>query len=66
MKRTGAMGVGKSANDMLDLGRPNLDFVSLAQGMGVSATRATAAEEFVSQFAAAVAARGPRLIEAVL
>ncbi len=66
MKRTGAQGVGKSANDMLDLTRPDLDFVSLARGMGVSATRATTAEEFVAQFKEAVAVRGPRLIEAIL
>ncbi|HWE51279.1 MAG TPA: acetolactate synthase large subunit [Bryobacteraceae bacterium] len=66
MKRTGAQGVGKSANDMLDLGRPNLDFVSLSHGMGVPATRATTAEEFTAQFREAVAVRGPRLIEAVL
>lgn len=66
MKRTGARGVGKSANDMLDLGRPDLDFVSLAKGMGVPATRATTAAEFDDQFRKAVAEIGPRLIEAVL
>ena len=66
MKRTGAKGVGKSANDMLDLGRPDLDFVSLAEGMGVRATRATTVGEFEEQFRAAVSAPGPRLIEAVL
>ena len=66
MKRTGTSGAGPSANNMLDLGRPNLDFVSLSQGMGVPATRATTTEEFTTQFQAAVAASGPRLIEAVL
>ena len=51
---------------MLDLGRPDLDFVSLARGMGVPATRAATTEEFTRQFRTAVSERGPRLIEAVL
>jgi acetolactate synthase-1/2/3 large subunit len=51
---------------MLDIGRPDLDWVALARGMGVEATRATTADEFNRQFAAALGTRGPRLIEAVL
>jgi acetolactate synthase-1/2/3 large subunit len=66
MKRTGAKGVGTKANNMLDLGRPDLDFVSLANGLGVPATRATNAAEFAAQFRAAVSERGPRLVEAIL
>jgi len=34
--------------------------------MGVPATRATTAEEFHEQFAAAIAEKGPRLIEAIV
>jgi acetolactate synthase I/II/III large subunit len=66
MRRTGASKVGVRANDMIDIGRPDLDFVSLARGMGVPATRAASAQEFTRQFQAAVSERGPRLIEAVL
>jgi acetolactate synthase-1/2/3 large subunit len=66
MRRTGASRIGARANDMLDLGRPDLDFVSLARGMGVPATRAATTEEFSRQFRAAVSERGPRVIEAVL
>ena len=51
---------------MLDLTRPELDFVALAQGMGVTATRATTAEEFNEQLREALATSGPRLIEAVV
>ena len=51
---------------MLDLTGPTLDFVALAQGMGVPATRATTAEEFTEQLQAALAASGPQLIEAVV
>jgi acetolactate synthase-1/2/3 large subunit len=51
---------------MLDLSRPDLDFVQMAQGMGVRATRATTTEEFNAQFEAAMTGKGPRLIEAML
>jgi acetolactate synthase I/II/III large subunit len=48
---------------MLELGDPMLDWVKIAIGHGVSATRATTAEEFHRQFEAALGARGPHLIE---
>ncbi len=48
---------------MLDLGNPTLDWVKIASGHGVAATRATTAEEFHHEFAAALAAKGPHLIE---
>jgi acetolactate synthase-1/2/3 large subunit len=51
---------------MLDLSHPDLDFVALAQGLGVAATRAASAEEFDAQFTEAMAGRGPRLIEAMV
>jgi acetolactate synthase-1/2/3 large subunit len=51
---------------MLDLSRPDLDFVALARGMGVPATRATTAEEFDLQLAEAMGQPGPRLIEAMV
>jgi acetolactate synthase-1/2/3 large subunit len=66
--RTGARGgvPGPKAASMLDIGNPNMDFVAMAQGMGVMATRATTAEEFNEQFAAAMEQRGPVLIDAVI
>jgi acetolactate synthase-1/2/3 large subunit len=51
---------------MLDLSRPDIDWVSLSEGMGVPASRATTAEEFHEQFAQAMAEKGPRLIEAMV
>ena len=51
---------------MLDIGKPDMDFAAMAQGMGVKATRATTAEEFNEQFAAAMAQTGPCLIDAVI
>jgi len=66
MQRTGAGAMGPMANDMIDIGRPDLDWVRLSEGMGVPATRATTADEFATQFRAAVREKGPALIEAVL
>ncbi|WZO98432.1 acetolactate synthase large subunit [Isosphaeraceae bacterium EP7] len=50
-------------NSMLDLNNPTLDWVNLATGLGVPATRAGTAEEFHQRFEAALAAKGPQLIE---
>jgi len=66
LRRTGAGEAGPQAAAMMDIGRPNLDWVALARGHGVEATRATTIEEFVTQFGAAMRERGPRLIEAVM
>lgn len=64
--RVGAHNPGPKAMSMLDLSNPDLDWVQLAGGMGVPATRATNAAEFHDQLKLALAERGPRLIEAVL
>lgn len=66
--RTGARGgvPGPKAASMLAIGSPNMDFVAMAEGMGVTASRATSAEEFNQQFADAMSGTGPRLIEAMV
>lgn len=68
--RTGAaalMAEGDTkALSMFDLSHPDLDWVSLARGMGVEATRVETVEEFSAAFRSAMAHRGPRLIEAVI
>jgi acetolactate synthase-1/2/3 large subunit len=64
--RVGALNPGPKTLAMLDLHNPELDFVKMAQGMGVEASRAVTTREFASQFADATERRGPRLIEAVL
>jgi acetolactate synthase-1/2/3 large subunit len=66
--RTGARGgtPGPKAASTLDIGGPDMDFVALATGMGVQATRATTAEEFNSQFEQAMQSKGPRLIDAMV
>jgi acetolactate synthase-1/2/3 large subunit len=66
MQRTGAGELGRMANDMIDIGRPDLNWVKLAEGLGVRAVRATTADEFIAHFRAAVSHTGPALIEAVI
>jgi acetolactate synthase-1/2/3 large subunit len=66
LARVGAQNVGPRALSMLDLHDPELDFVRLAAGMGVEASRAETLADFAAQFASAMAQRGPRLIEVVL
>jgi acetolactate synthase-1/2/3 large subunit len=50
---------------LLDLSGPALDFTLLARSMGVPATRATTAEELVTQLERAIAEPGPRVVEAM-
>ena len=64
--RVGAAEDGARARAMFDLGRPSLDFVALATGMGVPATRASTADELVEQLEQALAEPGPHLVDAVL
>ncbi|MGV3759784.1 MAG: acetolactate synthase large subunit [Actinomycetota bacterium] len=66
LSRVGATAGGEKAKAMLDLHGPDLDFVALAQGHGVPATRATTAEDFVTQLEEALAQSGPRVIEAIV
>jgi acetolactate synthase-1/2/3 large subunit len=66
LHRVGAEAEGPRAKAMLDLSRPDLDFVSMASGMGVPATRANTAEEMADQLGRALSTSGPSLVEAVL
>ncbi len=66
LMRVGAGAAGPKAQSLLDLGNPNIDFVAIAQGLGVPAQRATTAEDLAEPFAAALAEPGPHLIDAVL
>jgi acetolactate synthase-1/2/3 large subunit len=56
---------GPKALDMLELRRPELDWVKLAAGMGVPGTRVATIDEFVRDFGRALRAKGPYLIEMV-
>ncbi len=66
LQRVGADASGPKANELLDLSRPDMDFVKIAEGMGVPASRATTAEELAEQFQRALAEPGPHLIDAIV
>jgi acetolactate synthase-1/2/3 large subunit len=66
LSRVGAGDPGPRARGMLDISHPDLNFATLASGMGVPASRATTAEEFTGQLERAFATPGPALVEAVL
>ena len=64
--RVGAHNPGPKAMSMLDLGNPELNWVSLAEGMGVPAWRVKTAEEFNNALAESLRTPGPTLIEAMI
>jgi acetolactate synthase-1/2/3 large subunit len=66
LNRVGAEPAGDAARNLLELSRPDLDFVALAGGMGVPASRASTPGEFSAQLQRALAETGPHLIEAVI
>ncbi len=57
---------GRTALDMLDLGNPDLNWVGLAQAMGVDAARAESCETFADLFSQSLHRRGPFLIEMIV
>jgi acetolactate synthase-1/2/3 large subunit len=65
LSRVGARTDG-SAGELFDLSHPPLDFVALAKGMGVEATRAESADDLVSALDRGLASEGPYLVHAVL
>jgi acetolactate synthase-1/2/3 large subunit len=63
------LGIGKPGNralDMFEIGRPDLDWVHLAKGMGVPGTRVTSLEGFAKALREGFASEGPTLIEVPL
>ena len=54
---------GVASNELFDLGRPELDWISLANGMGVEGARVDTLETFADVFRAACDRRGPFLIQ---
>jgi len=57
---------GTRTLDMFEIGRPTLDWVHLAKGMGVPATRVSSLDEFGKALQAGLRGEGPTLIEVPL
>jgi acetolactate synthase-1/2/3 large subunit len=64
--RAGIFEPGPQARSLTDLTQPELDWVSLARGLGVPATRVGTADAFSVALGRAFADAGPTLIEARL
>ncbi len=57
---------GRRALDMFEIGRPDLDWVQLAKGMGVPGTRVSSLEAFGKALRTGLQGEGPSLIEVPL
>ena len=57
---------GRTALDMLDIGNPDLDWVRMANGMGVEAARAEDCERLADLLAQSFGQAGPFVIELVI
>jgi len=66
LDRVGVDEPGPRAREMLDLGRPDIDFVHLARGLGLDASRAETSEQFNDALARALATPGPSVVEALI
>lgn len=64
LDRVGADGSGAAARALLDLGRPDLDFVALAKSMGVPARRVSTAEGLATAIEYGMAEPGPFVVDA--
>jgi acetolactate synthase-1/2/3 large subunit len=63
LANVGAGTTGRKADDMMELDRPALDWVSIARGMGVEAGRAGTMEEFNRLLATGLGSQGPYVID---
>ena len=66
LTNVGVQNAGPRAMDMLSLERPTLDWVQMAQSMGVTASRASECEELEAALEDGLTSGGPNLIEIVL
>ncbi|MEZ4329045.1 MAG: acetolactate synthase large subunit [Polyangiales bacterium] len=66
LERVGAEEPGPKARAQFDLTSPPIDFVKLAEGMGMNARRASTAEEFTAALQHAFSTKGPHLIDAIV
>jgi acetolactate synthase-1/2/3 large subunit len=66
LKRVGVEEAGPNASAMFSLSKPDINWVKLAEGMGVHGMRAETCEQFNKHLEAAIQSKGPHLIEAVI
>ncbi|MGL4324402.1 MAG: thiamine pyrophosphate-dependent enzyme, partial [Beijerinckiaceae bacterium] len=66
LANVGAENPGRKAHDMLSLDNPPLNWVSLANGMGVEAVSVDTVEGFIKAMQAGININGPYLIEVLI
>ena len=66
LARAGITEPGAVARSLTSLGNPNLDWVALAQGMGVPGVRVETAEALAKELERALAEPGPKMIEMLM
>jgi acetolactate synthase-1/2/3 large subunit len=66
LAKVGAGRAGGKALELLDLGRPDIDWVGLARSLGVPGARVTDMDQFNRRFAEGLTLPGPYLVEVVL
>lgn len=66
LTNVGVRNPGPRAVDMLTLNRPDLDWVSMARGMGVPGVKVQTAEQLAKAFDSGLQSGGPNLIQVVL
>lgn len=66
LERVGALETGDRATSMLSLDNPEINWVSLANSLGVPAKRTLTVEEFHKAFSDGMNSEGPSLIEIVI
>jgi acetolactate synthase-1/2/3 large subunit len=66
LARAGEQNLGPAAASLTDLDDPRIDWVRLAEGLGVPARQVTTAEELTVALRWAMVEAGPHLIQAVL
>jgi acetolactate synthase I/II/III large subunit len=64
--RIGVQEAGPRARAQLELGNPDVDFVKLGTGLGISSRRVNTAEQLTGALEQAISDPGPHLIEAVI
>ncbi len=66
LARAGVTEPGRKARSLTDLSNPDIDWTSLARGMGVAGVRVDTAEALTRELERALATPGPTLIEMIL
>ncbi len=66
LERAGHKNLGPASAKLTDLGSPDIDWLQIAKGFGVTASRVTTVGELSQALSGAREAEGPHLIEAVI